>query len=83
MKRLALCLGMLSPMAALAQPGSDVWLLDLVDDYGNIRLENPVNISHNTGYDNQPYFLPNGGGILFASQIDGGQVDILRYDLET
>ncbi|HAA15146.1 MAG TPA: hypothetical protein DCE41_27005 [Cytophagales bacterium] len=68
---------------SLAQPGSEVWMLDLVDDYGKVRLENPVNISHNTGYDNQPHFLPNSDGLLYASQVDGGAIDIRRYDFAT
>jgi dipeptidyl aminopeptidase/acylaminoacyl peptidase len=40
-----------------------------------------TNVSQNAGYDNQPSFLPDGRGLLFASDRDGTQTDIYRYDL--
>ena len=42
-------------------------------------LEAPINITARAGYDNQPAFTPDGGGILFTRR-DGNQTDIYLYD---
>ena len=70
-------------LAAYAQPGSEVWLLSINDDYGTFTLSDPKNISQNPGYDNQPSFLPDGSGLLYTSQQASGQTDIIRYELAT
>jgi len=41
----------------------------------------PVNITNNPGYDNQPSFLPDSSAVLFASNRDGKQNDIYKYDI--
>jgi dipeptidyl aminopeptidase/acylaminoacyl peptidase len=41
-----------------------------------------VNITARAGYDNQPFFAPDGKSIYYTSQ-RGGQTDIYRYDLAT
>ncbi|MEL6536144.1 MAG: hypothetical protein AAFQ98_12075 [Bacteroidota bacterium] len=83
MKKLVLCICIFCPTVLLAQPGTEVWLVDLVDNYGNISLENPVNVSQNPGYDNQPFFLPNSEGVLYSSQTEDGSIDVRWYNLET
>ena len=40
-----------------------------------------VNITRNSGYDNQPSFTPDGVTMLFTSNRDGKQTDIYQYDL--
>ena len=41
-----------------------------------------MNITNSPGYDNQPSFTPDGGGILFTSIRGGGtQTDIYRYSV--
>jgi len=42
-----------------------------------------INISQSPGYDNQPSFLPDSSAVLFASNRDGKQTDIYRYDIAT
>jgi Tol biopolymer transport system component len=39
-----------------------------------------INLTNSGGYDNQPGFLPDNSGLLFASDRDGQQTDIYRYD---
>ena len=39
-----------------------------------------MNATHRTGYDNQPFFTPDGRGFLYTSVADG-QADIWRYDI--
>ena len=62
--------------------GTEVYLADLYTDMIP-HVGPPTNISDNTGYDNQPSFLPDGSGLLFTSNRDGKQTDIYRYDLAT
>jgi Tol biopolymer transport system component len=65
-----------------APPATEVYLADLHTDMIP-HVGSPTNISNNTGYDNQPSFLPDGSGLLFTSNRDGKQTDIYRYDLAT
>jgi len=63
------------------QPATEVYLFDLVQNDSVFTVENPVNISSNKGYDNQPSFLHDGSGVLFAStRFD--QTDIVLYNIE-
>lgn len=54
-------------LKARTGPDADIW----------------INISNNTGYDNQPSFLPDSSGVLFSSNRDGKQTDIYRYDIRS
>ena len=62
------------------QEASEIWLFDLEETDDAIRLSNPVNISDNPGYDNQPAFTEDGLNILFSSERQG-QTDVARYSL--
>ncbi len=65
---------------AYCQPNTEVYLFDLKVEDSLIFITNPVNISNNPGYDNQPSFLSDSRGILFSSARDG-QTDIRKYDI--
>jgi len=81
----AAALGLPPSPRALAQaaPGTDIWVLDLHDSGGEVRISNPVRISNRAGYDNQPHFGPGGTYVLYTSIDDAGQADILRYDFSS
>ena len=69
---------------AVAQNATEVYLFDFVvnDSLQTFKLENPVNISDNPGfYDNQPSFLLDGTGVLFASTRNE-QTDIAMFNFE-
>ena len=69
----------------MAQNATEVYLFDFVvnDSLKTYKLENPVNISNNAGvYDNQPSFLLDGTGVLFASTRND-QTDVALFDLES
>jgi phosphohistidine phosphatase SixA len=55
-------------------------LLDLEEVDEHVTLSNPLNISDNKGYDNQPSFMRGGRKILFTSTRNG-QTDIVRYNI--
>ncbi|HSJ05543.1 MAG TPA: hypothetical protein VK936_02500 [Longimicrobiales bacterium] len=65
-----------------AQPATDIFLADLAVREGRLAITTPVNVTDRAGYDNQPWFLPDGSGFLYASERDG-QTDIFRYDIDT
>jgi WD40 repeat protein len=65
-----------------APPGTDIFLADLQTLGSRVEVGAPVNVTHRPGYDNQPFFLPQGGGFLYTAVVDG-QSDIFRHDLAT
>ena len=79
---LGLALTALSLAAAQGPPGTDIFLAELRARGAGDRVEvgAPVNVTHRPGYDNQPFFTPDGRGFLFTSVTDG-QADIWRYDI--
>ena len=79
---LGIALTALSLAAAQGPPGTDIFLAELRARGPGDRVEvgAPVNVTHRPGYDNQPFFTPDGRGFLFTSVTDG-QADIWRYDI--
>jgi hypothetical protein len=73
-------LAAVTPAAAQAPPGTDIFLADLHARGARVTVGVPVNATHRTGYDNQPFFTPDGCGFLYTS-VSGGQADIWRYDI--
>lgn len=72
------------PAASLAGQGAtDIFLVSIT--YDTVSLE--VNVDDVTratdrdGYDNQPFFLPDGSGFFYTSIDAAGQADIFRYDV--
>lgn len=63
-----------------AQLPTEIYLFDLKKTDSTYILSNPINISDNEGYDNQPSFTEDGLAVLFASNRNG-QTDIARYDI--
>src|SRR5258708_16942898 len=50
---------------------------------GRVSVGVPVNVTARPGYDNQPFFLPNGRAFLYTSIREDSQADIYRYDIDT
>ncbi len=65
-----------------AQDNSEVYLLDIEESEGLIKLKNPLNISKREGYDNQPFFHPQKPILYYSSRING-QTDIFSYNYST
>ncbi|MEN8123797.1 MAG: hypothetical protein ABFR32_01610 [Bacteroidota bacterium] len=63
------------------QEATEIYLFELNKTDHNYTLTNPINISDNEGYDNQPSFTDDGTSILFSSNRNG-QTDIALYDIE-
>lgn len=67
-------------LAAQAPPGTDIFLMPLSRTGNSLSVGPSVNITARAGYDNQPFFAPDGHSIYYTSQ-RGSQTDIYRYDL--
>lgn len=62
-------------------PSSDIFLVPVTRSGDAWTLGAPVNATARAGYDNQPFFLPDGTGFLFTSIREDGQADTWRYDI--
>lgn len=83
MKTLISTLALSISLFAASQPNTEVYLFDLnADSEGTYQLSNPKNISTNDGYDNQPYFWPDGKSVIYSRTVNG-QTEIARYFLNT
>lgn len=76
--------------AAQAPPDTEIYLAPMTISNGAIGIGAAVDITNNPGYDNQPFFTPDGKGVLFTSMRGGPstalgagatQTDIYRYDI--
>lgn len=66
-----------------AQTGSDIYLFNFRLDEDNFYISNAKNITNTPGYDNQPFFTPDGSNILYTSDDGFGQTDIFKYNLKS
>lgn len=71
-------------------PATEVYVATLSVSPSAWTLGKPVNISNSPGYDNQPFFAPDGNMLYFTSSRGAAaagsaapQTDIYRYDLAT
>jgi hypothetical protein len=79
---LAIGLGLGRWAGAQTAPDVDIYLADLRVKQGRVQLGPPQNLTNRPGYDNQPYFLPDGQGLLYTV-MENGQTDIYQYDLRS
>jgi hypothetical protein len=76
------CLLALALLAAQAPPPStDIYVLAAKAGLSSLNQASPVAIAVEKGYDNQPFFTPDGGAILFTANRDGKQTDIYERAL--
>ena len=83
MTRLTGLLPLLAALAAQAPPDTEIYLAPMKSVNGALEIGSPIDITNNPGYDNQPFFTPDGRGVLFTSVRGSGvtQTDIYRYDI--
>lgn len=82
MRKINVLFFLLCASALSAQlPDTDIWLFQLGKTKKGIILKEGKNITAREGYDNQPFFTPDGKSILFSSIREDKQADIYRYDL--
>jgi WD40 repeat protein len=90
---IAVVLPLLLSSVLQAPPSTEVFLASLSADGDRLVIGDPVNVSNNAGYDNQPSFTPDGRAILFTS-VRGGRKpdpansaatgsDIYRFEIDS
>jgi MarR-like DNA-binding transcriptional regulator SgrR of sgrS sRNA len=62
-------------------PETDVWLFKISKKDGVYNCVNGLNITHRSGYDNQPTFSADGKYILYTRIDSSKQADIYQYDI--
>jgi len=76
----ALC-NILSFKSFAQVPTTDIYLMDMKVKHGKYIFENAQKISDFKGYNNQPYFTPDGKSIYYVSYRNK-QSDIYKYDIK-
>src|ERR1700720_4734373 len=72
-----------SPSPSPTPPANEIFLIDVVNQNGRMKLGAPVKITEWNGYNNQPFFLPDGQGLLYTSIRADKQADIYRYEIKS
>jgi len=78
---LAICAFARGLSGQAAPPPTDIFLAPLSMKDGAPVVGTPVNITHQPGYDNQPWFTPDSRSMLFTSARGETQTDIYRFDV--
>lgn len=64
-------------------PATDIYLLSISkNEKGKYLVGVPERITPWRGYDNQPYFLPDGTGMLYTSIRDSTKADIYKFTFQ-
>ncbi|MCX6276250.1 MAG: hypothetical protein NTV09_13700, partial [Bacteroidetes bacterium] len=62
---------------AMAQlPETDIFISEVTKRDGKLMFSSPDNITQRKGYDNQPFFMPDGKSLLYVAVPDTTQADI-------
>lgn len=62
----------------------DIWIMKIASENGIVRFENPKNITHQKGYENQPSFSSDGKTIYYTSRSDTSvKTTIYAYTLSS
>src|SRR5262245_12917448 len=75
-----------SPFCQAQVPSTDLYLIKVSKEPDKYTFGEPVNITHREGYDNQPYFMPDGRTLLYVSirtdKKGHSQADVYKYDIK-
>lgn len=68
-----------APSPTPPPPAADIYLATLTTAAGRVSVRDVVKITDWNGYDNQPFFSPDGASVYYTSIREDGQADIYRY----
>ena len=71
------------PAGAQTPPATDIYELAFNGQLETLKGATPQAISVAPGYDNQPFYTPDGAAVLFTANRDGKQTDIYEFDRVT
>lgn len=83
--RALLLVGMLaaSQQPATAPPSTDIYELVFDGNLDALKSAALRPVATERGYENQPFYTPDGGSLLFTANRDGKQMDIYEFDRKT
>jgi WD40-like Beta Propeller Repeat len=65
---------------AAPPPSTDIYELEFDGTLAGLKNAKAQIVSTEPGYDNQPFYTPDGAAILFTANRDGKQMDIYEFD---
>jgi hypothetical protein len=68
-----------TPTTPAPPPDTDIYLVEIGAGIETLKTAKPQPVSIEKGYDNQPFFTPDGRSILFTAIRDGKQTDIYEH----
>ena len=68
------------PTALRPQTATDIHLFRMAGDLRSLAGAKPEPVATHAGYENQPFFDPDGQRLLFTANRDGKQTDIYEFD---
>jgi len=71
------------PAQPVVPPATDIYELSFDGSLDNLRTATPQPIATARGYDNQPFFTPDGTALWFTANRDGKQTDIYEFHRKT
>lgn len=63
-------------------PQTGIYLFDVIRSGKTMDLQHPKRIGSTKGYNNQPWFTPDGNGLYFVRSLDTLNTEIFYYDLK-
>jgi hypothetical protein len=72
-----------SPSPSPTPSPSDIFLVEVTTESGQMKFSNPVHITEWAGYNNQPFFFPDGQSLLYTSIRNDKQADVYQYDISS
>jgi len=67
----------------LELPECDIFLFDFSESDGTVTISNARNVTKRAGYDNQPWFTPEGKSFLFTANHAADRTDVFEYFIES
>ena len=79
----ALAATLLQPVALRPQTPTDIHLFPLTAGLASLAAATPQPLATARGYENQPFFDPDGQRVLYTANLDGRQTDVYEFDRRT
>lgn len=83
MKRVILFFVFLPLLSFAQQMNTDIYLLNIKLENGKFSFSDLQNITQHAGYDNQPWFAPDGNTILYTAMTKDSATDIFSYTIDS
>lgn len=71
------------PATLRPQTATDIHLFPMTGGVASLATARPQSLATEPGYENQPFFGPDGRRVLFTANRDGRQTDIYEFDRTT